>query len=144
MAPSATFMSDSGNSLQILVVEDHADTRHLMERFLRASGHTVTAADSFRAGAAALGSQTFDVLVSDIGLPDGRGWDLLAEGKTPPNLYAVAMSGFGTSPDRARSAAAGFRHHLLKPINLDQLEAILTEASAERRARGISSAPEPE
>jgi CheY-like chemotaxis protein len=74
-----------------------------------------------------------DVLISDIGLPDGSGWELMAQlgdGRPP---YAIAMSGFGMASDRQRSLAAGFRHHLLKPVEPNQLERLLDEAAAETK-----------
>jgi CheY-like chemotaxis protein len=83
-----------------------------------------------------------DVLISDIGLPDGNGWDLmtrLGEHRPP---YAIAMSGFGMSSDRQRSLNVGYRHHLLKPVEPNQLERLLDEAADEvresERRRGIA------
>ena len=72
-----------------------------------------------------------DVLISDIGLPDGDGWKLLARLDLPKPIYAIAMSGFGMTSDRLRSKAVGYRHHLVKPMGLEQLDAILKDAAAE-------------
>ena len=72
-----------------------------------------------------------DVLVSDIGLGDGNGWELLEQlGDSAPS-YAIAMSGFGMGGDLGRSEAAGYRHHLVKPMGQEKLEGYLREAAAE-------------
>ncbi len=66
-----------------------------------------------------------DILISDIGLPDGDGWQLLARLDLPRPIYAIAMSGFGMTSDRMRSKAAGFRHHLVKPMDLERSNTFL-------------------
>jgi len=76
-----------------------------------------------------------DVLISDIRLSDGNGWDLIREmGKLRPR-YAIAISGYGTEADREKSAQVGFRQHLVKPISSKKLAAVLEEADAELRGR---------
>ena len=75
----------------------------------------------------------YDVLISDIGLPDGSGWELLPQAQARSNrpIFAIAMSGFGLSADHERSRQAGFRHHLLKPFRPDELNGMLQEAALE-------------
>ena len=121
----------STGKLRILVVENHDDTRFLLGLLLEQLGHTVQAAATMSEALDEAGSGDFDVLLSDIGLPDGNGWELLASlgDRAPP--YAVAMSGFGMPSDRQKSLAAGYRHHLLKPVEPDQLEKLLDEAASE-------------
>jgi CheY-like chemotaxis protein len=78
-----------------------------------------------------------DVLISDVSLADGTGWDLmkkLRDAGLPRPPFAIAMSGFGMNADRLKSTAAGFRHHLLKPFNVDDLDAMLEEAARELAA----------
>lgn len=117
--------------LRILVVENHADTRELLTSFLESLGHTVVVAESMRKALRVAARSGSDVLISDIGLPDGDGWELLGRLNLPRPMYAIAMSGYGRTSDRTRSKAAGFRHHLVKPMEIVQLEGILREVSQE-------------
>jgi CheY-like chemotaxis protein len=104
--------------LEILLVEDHPDTAKLMRRLLAAQGHHVTSAGSVSEGLAAVRERVPDLLISDLGLPDGTGQDLMRrlveEGKRVP---AIALSGYGNPGDIERSRAAGFAEHLTKPLN---------------------------
>jgi DNA-binding NtrC family response regulator len=118
--------------LRILLVEDHEDTRKYLRLYLEQSGHAVTAADSIERAAELLGTTECDVVLSDISLKDGSGWELLREVGPGRPMYAIAMSGFGTLADANRSKAAGFRHHLVKPIDPDMLDRVLEEARRER------------
>jgi len=116
--------------LRILIVENHPDTVKWLQIFLEDLGHAVVAARTVEEARVALREHETDVLISDIGLPDGTGWDLLERAtKRPP--FSVAMSGFGMNADSARSLSAGYRHHLLKPFKTQELEEILTQAEAE-------------
>jgi len=94
-------------------------------------GHTVVSARTRAEAIEALPSSGCTVLISDIGLPDGDGWDLLRTATLSKPLYAIAMSGFGMTADRARSNAAGYRHHILKPFDPTVLDAILEDAAKE-------------
>ena len=129
--------------LRVLLVENDPDTQAVFQMFLEQSGHAVRAVATVAAALAELAAATWDVLIADIGLADGTGWDLLhaarEQGLRPPGL-AIAMSGYGMAADRARSAAAGFAHHLVKPVDLDTVEALLAgvtrpDAAAPSRAR---------
>lgn len=116
--------------LRILVVENDKDTLRLLKRYLESSGYAVEEASTVEGGLSLLAVQQFDVIISDIGLPDGDGWTLLLN--APPNSFslAIAMTGFGKGDDRAKSRAAGFHHHLLKPFDPDVLLDILERFSA--------------
>jgi len=119
--------------LRVFIVENHEDTRFLLGLLLEQLGHTVLSAATLQHALAALPEARCDVLISDIGLPDGNGWELLTKlGEQRPR-YAIAMSGFGMSSDRQRSLNAGYRHHLLKPVEPNQLENLLDEAARELR-----------
>lgn len=115
--------------LRIFVVENHADTLKYLTMYLEQMGHTVESAKTMEEALAALPKADCEVLISDIGLPDGDGWELLERVELPHPIYAIAMSGFGMNADHARSKAAGYRHHLLKPMNPDELDSMLEEAA---------------
>jgi CheY-like chemotaxis protein len=119
--------------LRIFIVENHEDTRFLLGLLLEQLGHTVLSATTLAETLEALPDAECDVLISDIGLPDGNGWELMARLGADAPRYAVAMSGFGMVSDRQRSLAAGFRHHLLKPVEPNQLERLLDEAAGETK-----------
>lgn len=121
-------------SLRIFVVENHPDTLKYFRMYLENVGHQVWDAGTVAEALQEIPHAQCDVLISDVGLPDGTGWELLKRLRTeelahPP--FAIAMSGFGMNADRVKSAAAGFRHHLLKPFDLDDLDALLEEAVRE-------------
>ncbi|MGZ8993650.1 MAG: response regulator [Burkholderiaceae bacterium] len=120
-------------SLRVFMVENHADTREFLTFMLEELGHHVIVADTMTKALREVPLSDSDVLISDIGLPDGDGWELLSRLNLPHPIFAIAMSGFGTASDRARSKAAGFRHHLVKPMGLEQLETILNDAAEELR-----------
>ena len=117
--------------LRIFLVENHPDTLEYLQMYLELFGHTVQTADSMTKALATLPLADCDVLISDIGLPDGDGWLLLRHLQLPRPIYAVAMSGFGTGTDLLKSKEAGFRQHLLKPINPEDLDAALETATQE-------------
>jgi two-component system CheB/CheR fusion protein len=120
--------------LRIFVVENHRDTLVSFCMLLESLGHTVFSASTVEEALLTVPQTDCDVLISDIGLADGNGWDLLERLHLPAHVYPIAMSGFGMAADRARSKAAGFRHHLVKPMGLEQLEQILEQARTEVRA----------
>jgi CheY-like chemotaxis protein len=102
-------------------------------------GYTVKTAASMTEALRELPRGQWDVLISDIGLPDGDGWELMRRlERRPP--YSIAMSGLGMSGDRARSREAGFRHHLVKPTGPEQLAEILEGAERELRREAEISA----
>jgi len=121
----------SARPLRIFVVENHEDTRFLLQLLLEQLGQTVFSAPTLGEALEAVPRARADVLISDIGLPDGNGWELLTRLGDARPPYAIAMSGFGQLSDRQRSLVAGYRHHLLKPVEPSRLETLLDEAAAE-------------
>jgi CheY-like chemotaxis protein len=119
--------------LRIFIVENHEDTRFLLSLLLEQLGHTVFSSATMRDALAELPGAQCDVLISDIGLPDGDGWTLMTKLGDGRPRYAIAMSGFGQTSDRQRSLGVGYRHHLLKPVEPNQLENLLDEAAHELR-----------
>ena len=124
----------SARPLRIFILEDHPATLKYYRIYLGGEGHTVLHAMSIGEAIEAIPQANCDVLISDMGLPDGDGWTLLnrlREEGLPHPRFAVAVSGYGTTSDRLRSVEAGFRHHLLKPFDLSELDEILEEAARE-------------
>jgi DNA-binding response OmpR family regulator len=133
-------MSPSRRRLRILLVENHEDTLKYLAKYLELQGHEVCGTRDMASAVKALSTSTFDVLISDIGLPDGDGWQLIR--KLEPKPFSIAMSGFGTHVDRQRSLAAGYKHHLTKPFLPEDLDALLAEAAA-HSAQNPSTVPGP-
>lgn len=117
----------AARALRILVVENHPDTRQGIRAFLKALGHRATFAEDKADALVRAKQATFDLLLSDISLPDGTGWELLqtldAQALRP--AHAVAMSGLGGPADQLRSLEAGFELHLVKPFRPQELEEAL-------------------
>ncbi|HWM90004.1 MAG TPA: ATP-binding protein [Thermoanaerobaculia bacterium] len=123
--------------LRLLLVEDHPDTAEAMAELLRALGHEVRVAGSVSSGlqvaAAEMDSGAgIDLVISDLGLPDGTGMDLMRELGTRYGLRGIALSGYGTEDDVRRSLEAGFSRHLTKPVNFQALEAVIHETAGAR------------
>src|SRR3954451_3097570 len=117
--------------LRILLVEDHADTAEAMADLLREMGHEVTVAGSVAGGLAAAEGQAgrLDLVLSDLGLPDGTGLDLMAELHDRYGVKGIALSGYGMEEDVRKSLEAGFDRHLTKPVNLQALQTAIQDAA---------------
>ncbi|MEO5718200.1 MAG: ATP-binding protein [Chthoniobacterales bacterium] len=116
---------------RILLVEDHADTAAILVRLLRRMGHDVIHADTVT-GALKLAEREMtltpiSLVMSDLGLPDGSGLDLMTQLSSKYGLRGIALSGFGMDSDLAQSTAAGFSRHLVKPIDIATLRATIAE-----------------
>lgn len=122
------------DALKILLVEDHPDTAETMIRLLQNLGHDVHHAATVRAALELARSQAFDVVISDIGLPDGNGAELMQRLTTEHRLRGIAMSGYGMEEDIRRSLHAGFHAHLTKPVSVDLLEAAIGEVATFTRS----------
>jgi signal transduction histidine kinase len=113
---------------RVLIVEDHIDTVRGMQLFLERLGYLVTAAESVGDALRIAGQQEFDILVSDIALPDGKGEDLFRQLRANGHdIPGIALSGYGAEEDKARSRAAGFEVHLVKPVLPQQLHACIDQ-----------------
>jgi PAS domain S-box-containing protein len=118
--------------LRILLTDDHEDTRRILTRMLKKRGHEVEGANTVAAALAQLRARPFDLLVSDIGLPDGSGYDLMREAKKlQPAVDGIAVSGFGMEEDVRRSKEAGFALHLTKPVDIGLIEEHLEKMATE-------------
>ena len=116
--------------LTILLVEDNQETLRYLTLMLRKRNYNIVPADSLSAALAAAAESQFDLLISDIELPDGSGLELihgLGDGRKVP---AIAMSGFGSDEDVELSTGAGFAEHLTKPIDLNRLESAIRRVTS--------------
>jgi two-component system CheB/CheR fusion protein len=118
-------------NLRLLVVEDHPDTADAMADLLRDLGHEVTVARSVAAAreAAERAAGRLDLVISDLGLPDGSGLDLMSELARRHGLRGIALSGYGMDEDLRRSREAGFAAHLTKPVSLQTLQDAILQAA---------------
>jgi CheY-like chemotaxis protein len=111
-----------GSICSILLVEDHADTAMAIRTFLSSLGHSVVTADSVEAAVREVVARHFDVIVSDVGLPDGNGLSLINCIRPFCKSPAIALTGFGSAEDAERCKAAGFDLHLAKPADPEKLK----------------------
>jgi PAS domain S-box-containing protein len=125
--------------LTILLVEDNADTMNSLSRMLTERGHAVHTAASLASALRVASEVAFDVLVSDIELPDGNGLELIRTLRNRRAVPGIALSGFGSSEDMELSRSAGFAEHLIKPIVFRRLEEAIQHVAASRRAEGSVS-----
>lgn len=116
--------------MHILLVEDHPDTRTVLARLLSRCGYDVATAENVHEALTLLANLRFDVLLSDIGLPDGDGLELVCEArKRQPLKRAVALTALATDEDRARGLSAGFDEYLTKPLDFRRLRTVLADAA---------------
>jgi CheY-like chemotaxis protein len=117
--------------LRILLVEDDQNTRRVMARLLKQRGFEVSTAATLADAIHTSESYPFDLLISDIGLPDGTGHDLIRSLRARRRVKGIALSGFGMDSDIARSRAAGFDAHLTKPVNFNYLETTIRRVASD-------------
>jgi signal transduction histidine kinase len=128
-AVAANRLTDSARQgLKILLVDDHHDTCAALEKLMARRGHLVAVTHDVRSAMEAAVRNKFDLLISDIALPDGTGMELMMQLRAIANIPGIAISGFGHNGDIERSLQAGFSEHLIKPIKLDKLEAAIERA----------------
>lgn len=120
--PATTAGRSGARPLRILLVEDHGDTAAMLRMILQAAGHQVRLAGDVAGALAEMEGGAFDLLLSDLGLPDGSGIDLMVELRARGHrVPAIALSGYGQEEDLRRSREAGFRDHLVKPPDPERL-----------------------
>jgi signal transduction histidine kinase/CheY-like chemotaxis protein len=127
---SKTVTDSTRQALKILLVDDHHDTCVALEKLLARRGHLVAVSHDVRSAMDAAVRNKFDLLISDIALPDGTGMDLMMQLRAIAKVPGIAISGFGNNGDIERSLQAGFSEHLIKPIKLGKLEAAIERAIA--------------
>jgi hypothetical protein len=119
--PASIPLLKAQNVRKILLVEDHRDTAEALRTLLMKSGHSISLATSVQAALALLQNEQFDLLLSDLGLPDGTGLDLIRHLREFSNMPAIALSGHGMSQDVNACLHAGFDAHLTKPLSIQEL-----------------------
>jgi CheY-like chemotaxis protein len=118
--------SELDSRLRVLLVDDHADTLASLRMLLEHRGFAVTTASNAGTAIELAAHSSFDVLVSDIGLPDSSGYDVVRAVRRTQSIPAIAFSGYGTETDIERSRSAGFDRHFTKPVMVSRLiDAIL-------------------
>ncbi|HEX2973021.1 MAG TPA: PAS domain S-box protein, partial [Tepidisphaeraceae bacterium] len=119
--------------LRILLVEDHGDTARVMAHILQREGHEVRTAGDVASALELAGSEAFDLIISDLGLPDGSGLDLMRQLSSKHHeIKGIALSGYGSEEDVKRSRQVGFVEHLIKPVDLEQLHAAVARVAEKR------------
>ncbi len=125
--PAAARLPAQRGTLRLLIVEDHETTRTVLSRLLSRDGHTVTTAGTVHEALLAFDAARFDLVISDLGLPDGSGLDLMRELQRQRPVPGIALSGYGMEEDLRQTKAAGFFAHLVKPVNMGQLRQLLDQ-----------------
>jgi signal transduction histidine kinase/ActR/RegA family two-component response regulator len=126
--PARASGETSRQGLRILLVDDHQDTCAALEKLLVRRGHLVAATHNVRSAMEAAVRNRFDLLISDIALPDGSGMELMIQLHAISRIPGIAISGFGNNGDIEKSLQAGFSEHLIKPVKLEKLEAAMERA----------------
>jgi PAS domain S-box-containing protein len=114
--------------IRVLLVEDDADTAELMKILLRQLGYDVHRAGGVEEALAIYESHPFDLIISDVGLPDGTGYELMRQAMAKRPIKAIALSGYATADDIEHARRAGFIAHLAKPMSIEQLEKAIQRA----------------
>ena len=129
------------SSLRILLLEDHEDTARVIAKVLQQMGYEVETCSTVATACQKLKEMKFDVILSDIGLPDGSGIDFIKAAREICQTPAVALSGYGMAEDIDRCLQAGFEEHLTKPIDIDRLQKTLSNILAKKTALQIETPP---
>jgi CheY-like chemotaxis protein/anti-sigma regulatory factor (Ser/Thr protein kinase) len=127
--PSA---AGANSKIRILLVEDHKDTRVSIQRLLGIAGHNVLPAASGAEALAIAAANPIDLVVSDLGLPDMTGHELMKQLRSAHGLQGIALSGYGMEEDVERSRLAGFQNHLTKPVSFEQLKDVIAEFARQK------------
>jgi CheY-like chemotaxis protein len=116
-----------GIGARILLVEDHEPTRSALTVLLLRRHYKIFAASSVAEALKIAGQEKIDLVISDIGLPDGNGYALMSELRDKFKLRGIALTGYGMEHDVAQAQTAGFMSHLTKPVRMESLEKVLGE-----------------
>jgi two-component system CheB/CheR fusion protein len=131
--PRETQSPQAKSALRILVVEDHADTARIMELLLGRHGYEVQIASTVQDALKLADAGSFDLLISDVRLPDGDGFELLGKIRQTQPVIGICLSGNSSDEDKSRSRAAGFVEYLTKPVRMDDLIKAIDRAKGVQR-----------
>jgi len=129
IAPAVSPRKPERQGMRILLVEDHEDTNRSLTNLLRRRGYQVQSALNFQSALDLSSKEQFDVLISDLALPDGSGIDLVQKLQSTRPVIGIALTGFGMEDDIRKSREAGFQYHLVKPIDLHRLDSLIQESA---------------
>jgi CheY-like chemotaxis protein len=116
---------------RVLLVDDQYDATRTLSLLLRASGYQVETAATVASALQLAATESFDIVVSDIGLPDATGYVLMEQIRALYGIKGIALTGHGMDDDLRRSRQAGFAAHVVKPVNVEELESIMADLLAE-------------
>ncbi len=120
--PASTSRTSPNKNLRVLLLEDHEDTAQVLAQVMRGMGHAVEICSSIAQGREIIHGQEFDIILSDLGLPDGTGIDFIRAVRKTCQTPAVALTGYGMAEDIENCLQAGFDEHLTKPVDFEKLE----------------------
>ena len=129
IAPAISLTQPDRQAMRILLVEDHEDSNRSLTNLLRRRGYQVQSALNFQSALEAGAREQFDVLISDLALPDGSGIDLMQTLQSKRPIVGIALTGFGMEDDIRKGREAGFQHHLVKPIDLNRLDSLIQQSA---------------
>jgi HAMP domain-containing protein/signal transduction histidine kinase len=129
IAPAVSPRKPERQGMRILLVEDHEDTNRSLTNLLRRRGYQVQSALNFQSALDLSSKKQFDVLISDLALPDGSGIDLVQTLRSKGPVVGIALTGFGMQDDIRKGREAGFHYHLVKPIDLNRLDSLIQESA---------------
>jgi signal transduction histidine kinase len=130
IAPTVSPKLPEHQAMRILLVEDHEDSNRSLTNLLRRRGYHVRSALNFQSALDLGTKEEFDVLISDLALPDGSGIDLMRTLQSTRPVFGIALTGFGMEDDARKCREAGFQYHLVKPIDLNKLDLLIQESAA--------------
>ena len=129
IAPTVSPRASEHQAMRILLVEDHEDSNRSLTNLLRRRGYHVKSALNFQSALDLSAKEQFDVLISDLALPDGSGIDLMQTVQFNYPVLGIALTGFGMEEDIRKGREAGFQHHLVKPIDLNKLDLLIQQSA---------------
>ena len=127
--PPPPALTSGGVRLSLLLIEDHEPSAIITAKLLRRRGHAVSVAGSCAEALALAAAGHYDCVVSDLGLPDGSGHDLMRTLQRLYGLRGIAVSAFDTADCIAKTFASGFSRHFVKPIDIGRVQQALSELS---------------